>query len=95
MKAKLLSRSVVLFVAGIAMGIWGYRMQQRHYLQGHDAFIAEQQQRWDRTYTHPHHLLTEVIVGLFLAILIFGFYELLVFALSRLFGLGSANDRRS
>jgi hypothetical protein len=95
MKAKLLSRAVVLFVASIVMGIWGYRMQQRHYLQGHDSFIAEQQQRWERLYTHPHHLLTELVVGFFLAIVIFGFYDLLVAALYRLFGGASAHDKRS
>ena len=95
MKAKLLSRAVVVFVAGIAMGLWWHRTEQRHYLQGKDAFISEQQQRWDRFYTHPHHLLVALVVGFFLAIVVFGFYDLLVAGLSRLFGGASANDKRS
>jgi hypothetical protein len=95
MKAKLLSRAVVIFMAGIVISLWGYRMEQRRYLQGHDAFIAEQQQRWDRFYAHPHHLVTALVVGFFLAIVIFGFYDLLVAGLYCLFGGTSANGKRS
>ena len=95
MKAKLLSRAIVVFVAGTAMGLWEYRTEQRHYLQGHDAFIAEQQHRWDRFYTHPHHLVTALVVGFLLAIVIFGFYDLLVAGLSLLLGGASADDKSS
>lgn len=96
MKAKLLSRVVVIFMVGILISLWGYRMEQRRYLQGHDAFIAEQQRRWDRFYAHPHHLVTALVAGFSIAIVMFGFYDLLVAGLYRLFGGASAtNGKRS
>ena len=78
MRAKILSRVIVVLVLGTAFGFWRHQTQQRYYLQGREAFIAEHGQRWDRFYAHPHHLVTVVLVTVVLVAVAFGIYELLV-----------------
>jgi hypothetical protein len=56
----------------------GFHFQiERRRQAGRDAFIAEQEKRWDRVYSRPHHLAIEIAVCIFAASLLGGVYELL------------------
>jgi hypothetical protein len=62
MGAKLLSRIIMVLVVGmgLAFGLCG-RMEGRRQA-GRDAFMARQNESWDRVYNRPHHLSAELVV---------------------------------
>jgi hypothetical protein len=95
MNAKILSRIFVVFVLGVALGFWWQQKAQGYHLEGREAFIAEQGQRWDRYYSHPHHLAIAIVVSLIVVAPLVGAYELLVAGLFRLFRKSSADEGAS
>ena len=77
MNAKLVSRIISLLILGTILGLGFHFQTERRRQAGRDAFISEQQKRWDRFYARQHPLAIEVVVCFFAASLLGGVYELL------------------
>jgi len=95
MKAKVLSRTLVVLILGMALALGRHQLTERYRAEGREAFVAEQSQRWDQFYSHPHHLAIGIVVGISATVFVFGVYELLVAAASRLLKGLSSDDNRS
>jgi hypothetical protein len=78
MNNRLESKVIASVLLGVLAGAyWQLRIQQ-HIHAGRDAFMIYQAQLWDRTYSHPTHVVPLMIVGVGLSACLFGVYELLV-----------------
>jgi hypothetical protein len=94
MNAKLVSRIISLLILGIILAL-GMHFQMEHRRQaGRDAFIAEQERRWERAYTRPHPLPIEIIVCFVAVSLVGAVYELLAAGLCPLIRKLGSNDAR-
>jgi hypothetical protein len=75
------ARKWATLVVGIVFALSNYAQESAWIRRGRSAFLAYQSSRFDRW--HPHWIPL-ILSGVFMAILIIGFYELLVSGINRL-----------
>jgi hypothetical protein len=97
MKLRILSRIIVALVLGTVVAFWSQHRLEKRRLEGREAFLAEQSERWDRIYAHSDGFTFAAgfVVGISGAVLVFGAYEVLVAGAYRLLRKSAVDDKHS
>jgi hypothetical protein len=77
MNSKLLSRIGAIFILGGLLAFGLHSQMQLRYQAGKVAFLAEQEARWNRSYTHHPNLIADLFVCTLATALACGVYELI------------------
>jgi hypothetical protein len=91
MKPFLWPRILTIASIGALGSLWLRHRDLETVNLGRAGYLAQQMTRFDRLST-PHDVWVIMIAGVFLATVIFGLYELLVFGASKLLSNVSHND---
>jgi hypothetical protein len=92
MSRKLLSRIIAASVFGIFIGVLFHLDMEKQRIGGREAYLAKMTQRWNRSFDHPDNLVLAIFIMVWLALIVFGLYELLVAGVFRLLGKPSSKE---
>ena len=92
LSAKVRIAAVVLL--GVVAGIGQHFYEAKELRLGRDAFLAAQGVRYDRLVGLHHPIGAPIVAGILIAGAVLGLYELVAFALTKLF-TNTTGDRRA
>jgi hypothetical protein len=84
MNSRVTTKIIAVLIVGLSLGTWVSLDNLHSSRQGRAAFLAHQAHHFDRIITLPYLSVRMMIGGIIFAVLLIGFYELMVRLISKL-----------
>lgn len=87
-----ISRIISVAIMGLVAGFGVHIIRAHDALMSRDAYLAKQAERYDHHAAHPELLVASIIVGLIMAGIYFGIYELLALVIRKILDKSHADE---